>query len=175
MRCTRIEILAVVLMVLVAVTGVVWTVWYGLEVSHALFVKDWREWDFVDDTVLVTPWMRLSMVPLYLPMLAFGLANTVFALLLLNLFRQSVLFDPRAAKRVICLGVSMVGAMLADTVIWISAVPLYSRWNADGPAALHYAYDSGDIVIGLAGMGFILCGMLMKEAILISRENAGVV
>ncbi|MEM9973545.1 MAG: hypothetical protein AAF771_05150 [Pseudomonadota bacterium] len=175
MRYIRIEIMALALMGLVAVTGVIWATWYLREAGHAVFVQDWNEWEFVDDTVSVTSAMRFSMALFYLPMLVIGCANAIFAVLLLNLFRKSIFFDPRAAKRIMLLGTSMVGTMLADTAIWVFAIPLYSRWNADGPAALKFYYDPGDIVIGVAGLGFVLCGFLMKEAIAIARENEGVV
>lgn len=175
MHYDRVEIMAVALMALVAVTGTIWAIWYVQEVGHAVFVQDWNEWDFVDDTVSVTFAMRLSMVPLYLPMLVLGCANATLAMLLLNLFRKSVFFDPRAAKRIRLLGMSLVATMLVDTAIWVLAIPLYSRWNAEGSADLKFYYDPGDIVIGLAGLGFVLCGLLMKKAILIARENDGVV
>lgn len=175
MRKNRIESMALVLMGLVAVTGLIWTIQYVREFTDAVFLHDWRDWEFVDDTVSVTLPMRISMALFYLPMLFFGCANTILALLLLNLFRQSIFFDPRAAKRIMLLGLSMVGAMIVDTAIWVFAIPLYSRWNSDGPVALEYYYDPGDIVIGLAGLGFVLCGSLMREAILIARENEGVV
>ena len=175
MRKNRIEIMARVLMGLVAITGLVWTYLYVRDVTDAVFLQDWSAWPFVDETLSVTISMRLSMLPIYIPMLVFGLGNIVFALLLLNLFQKSIFFDPRAAKWIKLLGLSMVGAMISDTLLWLVARPLYSRWNADGPVALDYYFDNGDIVIGLAGLGFVLCGSLMREAIVIAQETEGLV
>jgi len=171
MRQRRLALVSSIMILAVAAFGLFWTVEYTLRIYQWVFVRDWSDWPIIDADLEITTAMRWSVVPLYIPVYAVSFMALGCALCLLNLFRQGVVFDLRAVRFIVWLGVALVGVCIVDTFVPMLEYPLFTRWNADGFQTVGYIYDAGDITIGLAGMGFVLFGWIMREAILIAREN----
>ena len=171
MRRKRMMLMALVMMSLVAIFGIAWTVEYTLRIHDAVFMQDWSKWPFVDDGIEITSMMRAAALTMYIPIFLIAFFSIGTAMMTLNFFRQGRFFDTQAARYLILTGCSLIAIGIADTLMAMFELVFYTQWNAEGPVAPRYVYDAGDITIALAGIGFLLFGGIMREAVLLAREN----
>lgn len=170
MRQRRITRLAFVLQLLVIAFTVLWSVEYVNRLYGHLFVQDWANYWFVDDTVEVTPAMRLWAIPIYIPVFLPAYAGAYFAFRLLGFMRRLQLFRLETTKALMGLGGSLLVVAVIDTYVVVAERWHLTQWNAAGADRWQFFYDAGDITIGLAGLGFILMGWVTREAMLIEQD-----
>lgn len=151
--------------------------WWSYEYAHRIWdnilTAEWGMYNGVDDALIMTTAMRVWAVAYYAPVVIIAFVSYWFAVRLLYLYRQGVIFDVRAARALMGLGWAFVGIALVDTFITATERWFLTLWNADGPLAPRYYYDAGDITIGLAGLGFCLIGWITREGLFLVRENEG--
>lgn len=85
------------------------------------------------------------------------------------------MFDPRPANNIIGGGLALIGILIVDTYIPAFEAKFLSQWNSGKSLPAKYYFDSADITIGLAGLGFCLIGWVLKEAILLKQENESII
>ncbi len=101
----------------------------------------------------------------------FGLLSIYFALRLALLVRKGVLFDLRVASWVIAVGVT-VAASGAAKILAACVSPMIKSWhNPEGPLPLRLWFGSEEFGLIFCGLGFVLMGLVLREAIKLAREN----
>lgn len=166
----RIKLVATLLLIPVAIYGIVYPyeamLWNWSNSFHDPWQDGWR-----DPSAVISPATRaVFFFVWFLPLLA-GVVAVFFALRLLWLMRQGVLFDGRVAKGIMGLGISIT---LSNALHLAAAAvsPMIKSWhNPEGPLPLRFWYSSSHIALLLYGLAFVLMGWVMYEAIKLKRDN----
>jgi hypothetical protein len=131
----------------------------------------WEAHRWVMPETKVAPSTKAVYFLIWLVPTAFGLGAILTALSIAQLFRTGIIFDDIVAKRILQLGRCTVAspftAMLAGSV-----TPVLISWhNSDGPMALRFWYSAPNLSLVLCGLAFILMGAVLREGIIMAREN----
>jgi len=120
------------------------------------------------DIALATRWVFLI---LWLIPVVIGFIGFMIALRLLLLVRSGLLFDARVARMVAGVGYAVAGSGLSD-VIAACLSPMIKSWhNPGGPLPLRFWFGSEEFGLIFCGLGFVLMGAILREAIKLAREN----
>lgn len=101
----------------------------------------------------------------------FGLGAILAALSIAWLFRSGIIFDDKVAKRILqlgqCTALSPLLVMAAGSVS-----PMIVSWhNPNGPMDLRLWYSAPNLSLLLCGLAFLLMGAVLREGIIMAREN----
>ena len=161
------------MMVAVSIYGVIWTVEFGLRLYRNVFSQDWATWPFVRNDLVMGVEHYVSAALFYLPVFFVAFGTVFSSLVVLNYYRKSIIFDERPAKALRWLGLSFIGIMVVDTYVFGFERWFYTLWNQELREPIRYVYDSGDIRIAFAGIGFWMVGWITREGLRMREENEG--
>lgn len=131
----------------------------------------WLASPWVDQGAVIEPLTRTTYFAVWLLPLLAGIYSLLAALYLLWFFRQSIFFDDRIARALTHIGGAVVASAVLDNLA-ASVSPMILSWhNEAGPAVLRFWYDSKAFSLIFCGIGFVMLGWVLKQAILIAREN----
>lgn len=139
---------------------------------------------FVETGAEVTVLMRVIYGGLWLSVLVAGWVGAAFAVRMSRQIRAGHYFTDKTARDIKWLGLSLVAAMICDTILaafghsvltWGNAPKVPGLPGSIGYVPPSYYFDSGDITVMLCGIGFFLVGWLLQEGGRIEAENRGFV
>lgn len=131
----------------------------------------WLNDGWVHPHAVIAPATRGVFLVLWLLPPLLGLLSYVSAVRVLLLARLGVLFDLRTAAAIFWTGFWLALSAGAK-ILAASLSPMIKSWhNPEGPLALRFWYRSEDCALVFCGLGFILLGMILRQAITLAREN----
>lgn len=135
----------------------------------------WNTHRWVDPGTVIETGPRLSYFLLWSGVILASMMCFLVGLHLLNRVRKGQIFDEATARALRVLGLALVFALAFDQVFQAVDPYLITRFNADGPMPLRWAYDPSDYKAILLGMVLYLCGWVMPKGIQVEQENRGFV
>lgn len=147
---------------------------WALDVTF-LRPERWMESDWVHPDAVIGASTRFVFLILWGLPVILGVTGYAVAVRLAFLVRGGMLFDPRVARHLVWIGVWVISSAVAK-VIAACLSPMVRSWhNPDGPLPLRFWYGSEEFGLIFCGIGFVIFGLVMHEAIKIARENEGFV
>lgn len=131
----------------------------------------WLNDSWVDPNAVIAPMTRVVFLLLWIMSPLFGLFSYAWAVRALLLMRAGHLFDLRTARGIFGVGFWLSMSALAQ-LLGGCLSPMIKSWhNPQGPLPLRFWYSSETLALVFCGLGFILLGKILHEAIGIAREN----
>lgn len=131
----------------------------------------WLTDGWVNPEAKIAPLTRWIFLIFWIVPTVFGLLSIYFAMRLALLVRCGVLFDLRVARWVVLVGVN-VAASGAAKIIAACVSPMIKSWhNPDGRLPFRFWFGSEEFGLIFCGLGFVLMGLVLREAIRLAREN----
>ncbi|MEL7461847.1 MAG: DUF2975 domain-containing protein [Pseudomonadota bacterium] len=130
----------------------------------------WVSLAFVDAEVIPL-WTRGLYFAVWMTTIVGGLLSLLAALKVLNIYRRGAYFSEDAFRWIMRLGVLIVAAMLADTLVGATSTAILTMHNSVGQREVALYIDNGDISLALCGLGFCMIGWVLKIAIGMKAEN----
>lgn len=170
MRVQRIRILSTIVMILVGIFCLYWTYDYSVRIIPHITTADWSTYNIVDNNLAITTQMRIIAALFYAPVYITAFVSYYYALRLLNSYRQGIIIDIRPAYYLMGLGLSLLAVIIVETFIASFEGAFLSQWNQTHQIPVEYYFDSLDLTVAFAGLGFCLVGWVTREAILMKEE-----
>lgn len=164
--CTIALITVVPVMVYSFVSGMSWAF------NEAILQPErWLSDGWVDPNATIAPTTRGIFLLLWIMAPLFGLFSYGWAIRALLVMRAGHLFDLRTARSIFQVGFWLSMSALAQ-IVGACLSPMIKSWhNPQGPLPLRFWYSSEVFALVFCGLGFILLGKILQEAIRIAREN----
>lgn len=174
-QTARIRTISTVLIVLVSSFFIVWITQLLGWLVPFLFQGAMQDHPWVEPGVEVSLGQMIAYGALWFTVVGISCAAFWVALRLLFDLRAGAYFSIEACQKVQRFGLTLVGVMVADTVLGLAIAPILT-WGNDpngpiGQRGFEYYYDSGDITIALCGLGFYSLGWVFQAGFEIEREN----
>lgn len=100
-----------------------------------------------------------------------GVIGIFWAFRLILCFWRGIVFDFQVAAAIYRMGCFLVAANAVHIIAACFSPMIVSWHNPDGPLPLRFWYSSTHLGLILCGLGFVLMGAIMREAIRLAREN----
>lgn len=148
----------------------------GWALNEALLQPErWLSDSWVQPGAVIAPLTRWVFFFMWILPVALGVFGYVIAVRLALLVRSGVLFDEQVARFVFWMGFGVASSSAAK-VFAACLSPMVKSWhNLEGPLPLRFWYSSEEIGLIFCGLGFVIFGLILHEAIKIARENEGFV
>lgn len=169
----RIKHIATAICVATLVFSLSWSLQILSWLLPLLFADDkvWHALNWTDQTAEISLTIRVCYALLWSVLLATGWTLTYFTIRLMLTLRKGHYFSLNTAYLIKAVGGTLSMFALNDTLFATLSPVILSLNAANGPAALQYWFDSGDITMFICGLGFVLVGVVAKEAFKIAQEN----
>ncbi len=175
MRQARIQKYSIVLMALIACytiyypySSLSWLVDFSFLQPERMEKNNWTG-GLVDTQIRVTYFLMWLV-----PVLA-GIYACLAGMFVADLCRKGLYFSEKVAKGIIHLGISIMVSLLSDTLATSFTPKVLSWLNPVEKAGLRFRFDYADTGLILCGFAFCIMGLVMREAVLIAKENDGFV
>ena len=170
----RIRLMSTVAMVIM-LPMLIYYPYEGLSWNLELSFLDWGKWTrndaWVSRDAEIPLSTRIVFFTVWLIPVLLGWCAYLIGFSLLILLRRGVIFDTRVAGRLTWMGTMI---FLSSTLSLAAGAvsPMIRSWhNPDGPLPLRFWYSSGNLGLVFSGLAFLFLGLVLREAIRISREN----
>ncbi len=164
--CTIALIMVIPVMLYSFYTGISWAL-----NETILQPERWLNDGWVHPHAIIAPLTRWAFLMLWICPPLFGLFSYIWSVRALLIMRAGFLFDLRTARSIFWVGFWLSMSASAQ-VVAASLSPMIKSWhNPDGPLPLRFWFSSEDFALVFCGLGFILLGMILREAICMAREN----
>ncbi|MEM9708253.1 MAG: DUF2975 domain-containing protein [Pseudomonadota bacterium] len=100
-----------------------------------------------------------------------GVLAVLAGMKVLDIYRRGRYFSEEAFRWIFRLGLMIVVAMLADTVLAATNTAILTLHNSVGQRQISFYIDNGDISLALCGLGFCINGWVLQIARRIKVEN----
>ncbi len=144
----------------------------GWALNDALLEPErWLEDSWVDPNAVIASSTRWVFFALWTLPVVCGTYGYLSGVRLALTVRTGVLFEPKVARLLMHMGGGVTASAL--TKIFAACLsPMIKSWhNPDGPLPLRFWYSSEDYGLVVCGIGFIVMGLVIQEAIKLAREN----
>ena len=131
----------------------------------------WQHHQWAHSDVQIAVLTRVAFFAVWFPAVVWGVAALLWAGRVIWLFWRGIVFDQRVAKGILWLGRCLVGSNVTHILAACLSPMIISWHNPEGPMPLRFWYSSTHLGLILCGLGFVLFGAVMREAIRIAREN----
>lgn len=163
---------------MIFVTRIFWAIWLVrllVWLIPFVFAGGMQGSRWVDDGVTLSFLHGLTYFGVWFLIILAGSYAFWMATRLLGSLRRGEFFSLVTCRQLKVFGVSVMVAMVADTVLASSLRPILTWVNPSdgktgfvGPA---YFYDAGDVSLALCGFGFCIIGWVFAEGAKIEAEN----
>jgi hypothetical protein len=173
----RVQKFAMVLMGLVSVYLVYYTYHSFRRAIRFCFSEPdrWTNLRIVDADAVIATGTRYTYFGLWTAAIVFSMAGIIAGLYLLNRVRIGFFFDEVSSRSIQIFGAITVVAMVVDTIFGAFDLYLLTLHNAEDRYPIQYLYDPSDLKTALLASVMFVFGWVMREAVLIERENKGYV
>jgi hypothetical protein len=135
----------------------------------------WLNSGWVENGAVIAPMTRIVYFLMWSPAVVAGVLSLLAAGRVALFFRNGILFDDRVARAIKSVGQFTI-ASSAIHVFAACLSPMIVSWhNPSGPLPMRFWFSSAHCSLIFCGMGFLLLGVVMREAIKIARDNEGFV
>lgn len=129
-----------------------------------------NHWMIDPDAPITAAWQALHFF-IWVPSVLATEAMLLAALWLTVLLMRGVTFDGRVVRMMQAIGLLAVLA----AALWLAAAPfdswMLTAFNAENVRPIRFLFDSGEIGLGIAGLGVFLLARVLHVTVLLDREN----
>lgn len=168
-RITRLSTMMMILASLYAIYMPVSILWWLIPFAFAE-PQIWTNLDFVDAPAIPTA-TRILYFAVWLTTILGGTLAILAGIKVLDIYRRGRYFSEEAFRWIMRLGVMIVIAMLADTLVGATNTAILTMHNSVGQRMVALYIDNGDISLALCGLGFCLIGWVLRIAMQLKTEN----